>query len=488
MKWYQRIVKVIIHQPIRYLLLLGVIFVSSTVLLGSFIIRASMDEIYSDMNENLGVVATVQGTKNSLNLNGLYPEYENYNVVFNEYHHLLEKCSKDERILYRDISYFMPWVEVDQVMNINEYSSSDFMLTGFSNPAFQEYYTHGLELIEGSLINDLNEYRAIIPDQYVYTNGSKIEVGDVLTIQNSHSSMNSAKLAESGFVYPKIQVKVAGIYHTEKEIMGDNSLMYPSRIYVSNQVLVDYHQMIMNEMEKHFGLEKFNEIQQTSEFYSYYLPIGIYAPYFHLKSYDDLESFKDDWQSVIDQNEILSKIYHVETTADTAERILNPLKNIKKMSNIIYVMAILVIGLIIGLLALLFTKNRKQEIYIYQVLGERKINLLKQLVGELLVIGCMSLMITFFISKPLQKTITKQLDAYIIQQESGKENENQFDYYTSGHYVMDPNQLSDKSMTRYLEVDVKINDYIQLVGIVIVSCLFGGLMSYKVVLKELESM
>lgn len=119
---------------------------------------------------------------------------------------------------------------------------------------------------------------------------------------------------------------------------------------------------------------------------------------------------------------------------------------------------------------------------IYKMLGEKKINIIKQILGELFIAGTLAICGSILISKNMQSVIENELKVYLENQES--KDEDREDYYLSGQYIVNPNKLTNQTLINNFHVQVDHNAFIYVGIVVLISCGFGGIIAPMVFLDE----
>lgn len=479
MKWYQRIFKSMIRQPLRYLILFLVVFLLNSVLLGSLSLKNSAKSIENLFKESLGAVATIQGEENSLNKNGYYSQPEDYDRIFHDYQQLIEKCSQSDTLKYSSYSYFQPLMKVDGVIDADD-SGFGAWLIGSSNIQLQNQRTGYLEIVEGRSFTEeelMEGNVAVIRNTLQYQDGSEIELGDKITVFYN----DRREYLHGDFQFPKIELTVIGKYEVKKEVDFTNIMIFDG-IYVPNSVVLSYSKEARKNLENYFKIDDLMKIRKEVNGwevtgYDYFLPCGIYAPYFELENYSLLDEFQAYCEDELKKTGSISNIYHFVSTAQTAERILEPMNQIGDLADLIMMISILLISMIVFLFIWLNSKKRTHEIGIYLSLGEKKRNIIKQFCGEILLIGCLVILCLGFSYRRInQWIITNVIHTIEIDREDETE-------ITDSDYVVDPNGLAERF--DYKKVVIQDDSgFASCVLMILGECLFGSLISIWLIVNQ----
>ena len=212
---------------------------------------------------------------------------------------------------------------------------------------------------------------------------------------------------------------IIGIFETSKSYQRDTEgklveveSEYVDTIYMPNDAVKNIHDKVLEEIK--------NENVDDYDVFSI-------ETMYQINSIDEIEEFKSENLAK------LPKGYKFEDNSESISSITVPMNNMKDLSNIIVYASIIASVIIIGLISILFCKERKKEMGIYLALGERKRNIALQLLLETLIISIIAITISIFTGNAIAKNVSnKMLENQIIEQstkmtESNNYNNNYID-------------------------------------------------------------
>lgn len=268
-----------------------------------------------------------------------------------------------------------------------------------------------IKIISGTNFTDeniKNGDNVILISQEVATK-NKLEVGDKIKL----GSQVNIYSADSTTV--EDEYTIIGIFETSKSYERDTEgnlveieSQYVDAIYMPNEAVKNIHSKVVAEREK----------QNVDD----YDPFSIETKY-QLNSIDDIEEFKSE------NLNNLPKGYVFEDNSESISSVTGPMNNMKDLSNIIVYASIIASIIIIGLISILFCKERKKEMGIYLALGERKKNIAMQLLFETLLVAIIAITISVFTGNMIAKNVSnKMLQNQITEQNTKLSESNYYNY------------------------------------------------------------
>lgn len=235
------------------------------------------------------------------------------------------------------------------------------------------------------------------------TVGDKIKLGSQVDIYSAN-----ATVVEDEYT-------IIGIFETSKSYERDTEgnlveieSQYTDTIYMPNEAVKNIHDKVVTEREK----------QNVDD----YDPFSIETKY-QLNSIDDIEEFKSENLNA------LPKGYVFEDNSESISSVTGPMNNMKDLSNIIVYASIIASIIIIGLISILFCKERKKEMGIYLALGERKKNIAMQLLFETMLVAIIAITISVFTGNMIAKNVSnKMLQNQITEQNTKLSESNYYNY------------------------------------------------------------
>ncbi|WP_096186035.1 ABC transporter permease [Evansella halocellulosilytica] len=153
-------------------------------------------------------------------------------------------------------------------------------------------------------------------------------------------------------------------------------------VYVSNDTVLSelrYNTEQYMEMD-----EEYAAAMEGEEHQDHYTPIYI------LNSSDDASAFAEEVQP------LLPELYVVRNVSDHFENIAGPIQSMSTLSNYVLIVSIVASVLIIGLVVLLFLRDRKHELGIYLSLGERRGKVVGQVLIEVMIVAFIGITLSLF--------------------------------------------------------------------------------------------
>lgn len=271
-----------------------------------------------------------------------------------------------------------------------------FTIEGTSREKLSILDKDTIKLIDGDNFSteDIKEGNNVIIISKELASKNNLSVGDTISLCKPIEGYDSG-LTETYSIVTE-EYKIVGIFEVEKEyerdtegnvIEKENELA--DTIYMPNNTIVNIYNKIVSEREK-YNVE--------DEFDSFYLNATYY-----ITSIDDVDNFKNDNLS------ILPKGYLFSDNTELYNQTIKPMQNIGSLANIIEYASIFASVIIIGLISIIFCKERKKEMGIYLALGERKINIAIQILLETLIVAFGAITISIFTGNLLAKNISETM-------------------------------------------------------------------------------
>ncbi len=272
---------------------------------------------------------------------------------------------------------------------------------------------NSIKIISGNNFTDediKNGNNVILISEQV-ANKNKLSVGDKIKLgsQIDPYSANSQVVEE--------EYEIIGIFETKSQYEKDTDgnlveieSQYVDTIYMPNNAIKSIHDKVITEVKK-----------QGTDAYDTFSIINKYQ----LNSIDVVEEFKSE------NLNNLPKGYVFEDDSESISSVTGPMNNMKDLSNIIVYASIVASIIIIGLIMVLFCKERKKEMGIYLALGERKKNIAMQLLFETLLVAIMAITISVFTGNMIAKNVSNKMLQNQITEQNTKLSENNYYNYDS---------------------------------------------------------
>lgn len=128
------------------------------------------------------------------------------------------------------------------------------------------------------------------------------------------------------------------------------------------------------------------------------------TPTFVLKSPDDSEAFKTEATTLLSSDDFVIRL-----STDDYDSIAGSIANMSKLSGLVLIISVVASLLIISLVTVLFLRDRRHEMGIYLALGERRYNVIFQIVIEVLLVAVVALTISLITGNLVAKSLSDSL-------------------------------------------------------------------------------
>lgn len=329
--------------------------------------------------------------------------------------------------------------------NNENHPFNSFDILGAYKKTVNEQDDGSIKIISGKTFTDddiKNGNNVILISKQV-ANKNKLNVSDKIKL-GSQIDIDSAYATVVEDEY-----EIIGIFETKKEYEKNSEgktveveSEYIDTIYMPNEAIKKIHNKVTDEIKK-----------QNVDAYDTFSVITKYE----LNSIEGIEEFKSENLSN------LPKGYVFKDNSESISSVTVPINNMKDLSNIIVYASIIASVIIIGLIMVLFCKERKKEMGIYLALGEKKINIAMQLLLETLLVSIVAITISVFTGNIIAKNVSnKMLKNQITEQSTKIENQNNYNSYD----LIDSETITDNYT---VSLDVKTILMIYTVAIISIS-------------------
>ncbi|MGY3777637.1 ABC transporter permease [Isobaculum melis] len=424
----------VVRKKGKSIILFAVIFVLGNLIAGAISIQQATKSVENTIKTKLGSVATVEFDYESADKTG---EFDFSNMTFLSVDQI-KKIGEQPAVKYYDYST----TAYSSSKTVKRYEVEDAAIMGGMNQ-FQVkgiHYAPVLDfaegkgkIVDGRIFNqeeiDKDQNVAIISDKLAEKNN--LHVGDTMVFQ---TEVYAAEFSENGQLEVTdtrdFVLEIVGIFEqtaAKKEDNKDNKkekdvqkmfmdTEYLNTIYTSAGVV---------NAENDFSSEAF--LKANPELSEKDVPNDpMYTPIYVLKSPEDIETFKTDIKDLMPKN------YIVKTTADEYDSIAAPIKSMSKLSSYVLIVSVIAAVLIIGLVVLLFLRDRKHELGIYLSLGERKGKVLGQVMLEVLIVSIVGITLSVFSGNYLARGVSDTL----LQSQTEETSTNEQMFSSMGSYAL----------------------------------------------------
>lgn len=408
----------------KSIILLLVIFVLGNLISGAISIQQATGNVETSIKEKLGAATTVELDYEQLDKmsEDELVEYELKNLDLD----LINKIGELSYVKYYDYntnihlgSKTIKSYRGEQQEEFEEHEmddsflSMDFMIKGINYAPVLDFEEKKSTLIDGRVFSkeEIENGSSVAIISKKLADKNNLQIGDTFVLNSEIYGMNSDKPTS----IRDVVLEVIGFFEpqTVKKNEGSNkdSGMYDwmdmdlqNTIYVPNEVVIAENRAHMEEYMKDPEFAKMMEEEEMSE---YYMPI------FVLNKPEDSAAFEEEVKP------LLPELYTVRKASDQYETISAPIQSMSKLSNYVLIAAIITTILIIGLVVLLFLRDRKRELGIYLSLGERRGRLVGQIILEVMIISLIGITLSLFTGNYLAQGISDTM----INAEKGQSEE-----------------------------------------------------------------
>ena len=437
MNFFKRAIRSVTRQKSKSMILFAVIFILGNILAGSVIIQQSTQNVEKTTKEQMGAIATVgidwSDTKRQKEMESM--TNADYSALDEK---MIQKIADSPYVKNYDYSEQTGFESkllktydpaADKKSEDKENSSNEanggFINTyipvrGVQDPKIMDIALGKIKLAEGSVFtaDDIAKGANVVLISKKFAEKNGLHVGDEMTLDQSTQGLGNTDNAESKPENVKTydtKVKVVGIYDVLEAVQkksgqsgkaSNGSVVHAAAfpggsgqeafdfdnyntIYMPNKAVHNmdqgFRQMVMTDYPD--TMAGMSEEDAEAAYKPYYIPI------FQLKSVDDLEKFKADTKP------LLPKFFSVMASTDEFNNIAGQFNKLSKIAKAVIIAAVLLSIVLILLVILLFMRDRKRELGIYLSLGDKKSNVILQIMVEVLTVAIVALVISLITGK-----------------------------------------------------------------------------------------
>ncbi|SFL38270.1 putative ABC transport system permease protein [Gracilibacillus orientalis] len=398
----------------KSLILLAVLFILGNVIAGAISISQATANVEESIKDKLGTAATVELDYEELES---MDESEMMNFeIQNLDEELINQIGELPYVKYYDYNTttYLASEEIDSYNGMEEEDGEyieqgmgmEFQLKGVNYAPVLDIEEGKSNLVEGRVFTEEEIENgtpvAIISKKLAEKNN--IQVGDTLSLMNQiyeFSESGEEEITDSR----DVPLEVVGIFepqtvNTDSENQEQADFMdmeLQNTIYVANEI-------VSQEIKYSVG--------DQAEYEDYFIPA------FVLNKPEDAEAFEEE------VTPLLPELFIVRHATDSYESIAAPIESMSTLSKYVLIVSIITTILIIGLVVLLFLRDRKHELGIYLSLGESRIRVIGQIVTEVLIVSIIGMTLSLFTGNLLAQTVSDSM----IDNDNNNQREEQMYY------------------------------------------------------------
>ncbi|MBP1042933.1 ABC transporter permease [Vagococcus sp. BWB3-3] len=291
--------------------------------------------------------------------------------------------------------------EIDESDWINE-----FLLKGTSSSKGFDLISEKIAIQDGRFFesSEAESNKKVIVISDVIATKNNLTIDDSLTLdQNFDDFENNVVINET--------YKIIGIFNVTNKIDTPKTdaqfeeLVNISRtantMYLSNANILEFRKKVYTQL---------NEVANLDE--QLKLPKESYDAFYVLKDANDLESFRQEAESILNSN-----LYSILISTDQFDKINSNLISMSQLADTIIGMTVIATIAIVGLVITLSIRERKHEFGIYLSFGERKRNIVFQVLIETFTI----LLLAVTLSGGVGKILANELSNSFVRENTSTE-------------------------------------------------------------------
>ncbi len=349
--------------------------------------------------------AMVKKIGNSSYLKAYYYSYSYY---------LTSKTTMSDNggILYEAREYSSEKIAIDDPFYPSE--QGYFSILGTNNNQLKDIINGKIKIMSGAIYteDDVKSGNNVILISKEVAKKNNLEVGSEITLQKELDDYSTGEYRILKTISEKY--KVVGIFEAKvnKTLDDKGNVIYENNplanyIYMPNNTVKVIHDKVASSASA-LNIEWYDDLYINSAFY--------------LKNINDIEDFKNE------NLKLLPDSYKFTDNSELYKTTIGPMKSVETISNYVMYASLGASVLIIGLISLLFLRERKHEMGIYLALGERKMNIALQILIETIAISLLAVCISIFTGNLVAKNISNKMLENQIS-ESYNKNDQYYDEY-----------------------------------------------------------
>ncbi|WP_249869546.1 ABC transporter permease [Oceanobacillus saliphilus] len=386
----------------KSLILLAVIFILGNLISGAISIQQATGNVETNIKERLGAATTVELDYEALDAlsEADWEGFEIQDIGVD----LIKQIGELSYVKYYDysMSTYLGSEAIDSYQGdmeedyIHHGPSMDYMLKGINYAPVLDFEEQKGKLVDGRVFTqeevDNGTSVAIISKKLAEKNN--LHVGDTFTLANAVYTYDNETGEEELVTSRDVVLEVIGLF--ESQSIREDAEVDPSRgmfdfmdieyqntVYVPNEIVIsetEYHWQEYMKADEELA-EMMEGEEQSFEYYT---------PLFVLNSPEDSDAFEEE---VIP---LLPELYTVVSATDQYDSIAGPVESMANLSKYVLIAAVIATVLIIGLVVLLFLRDRKRELGIYLSLGESRSRVVGQILIEVMVVALIGITLSLF--------------------------------------------------------------------------------------------
>lgn len=453
-------------------LLFLIVFLLGNLIAGSYAIVKAMNVTKDNIKQGLGANLKIHADSilAGESYDYRYGENGDNHHIYPVYLDTVEQFNKivkdDSRINNADFMYYYTDFSSREIYNNQSYGNSnkpviDPLMTniatyGVSQPYFYDLTNNQIQITEGRTFTEdeiesgkkvilLNEefYKAddkcklIKYDEKLselkgytsyscYRDNEKLKVGDTvkfvrqlsdISVKENYGILTDNDYEKNKVVYEEeVEFEVIGFYKIIDETRNNSFKPYESQD-ASGKTILKYESTVNKGfyLPQTTLMSSIDEFQKVVDAYVEKYPkkiggsnnLSLLSLYVSLNDPEELNDFTQNCQAEFTRYGLKNMVYR--SSKDTYDLVAGPVESLSNISGIVLILSIIISVVVLALVIVLFLKDRRKEMGIYVSIGERKGNIVKQILFEIYIIGILAVTLSIGTGQILGGQITSSL-------------------------------------------------------------------------------
>lgn len=377
----------------KSLILLVVLFILGSVLSGAIAINQGAMNVERFIKQRIAPVLTIQVDEEAANRKRL--EDDTFRLP-NLSADIIEQIGQASQVKAFDYSAFplmvgseqlKPWIDQALTDGYQTTGLWDFSLKGVQHTPMMLLETGAAEFTSGRAWTrseiDQGASQVIISKELAERN--QLSTGDGIVVESNvvkWSTVNEERVPER-VESVAIPLEIIGIIeYTASKESGEKVLSRDmeraNTLLIPNRLLIEERKRVMEAERSH----KATLIDEA-------IPAeGKYQAFFLLENLDHLPAF------VTENEALLPEYYQLRANSDTYSAVSSPINQISDLAKYVLQITVGATILVIGLITVLFLRDRRHEIGIYLALGEKRLKVIGQIILEVMLISSLAMLLS----------------------------------------------------------------------------------------------
>jgi putative ABC transport system permease protein len=402
----------IVRQPIKSLILLGLIFILGNIIAGAISVQKAVYNTESILRRKMSPAVTLNW--NETRLRALLEQNSEF-IPESLSVETLEEIGALPFVKYFDYSIGAT-LESRTLVGVGEHQGmgatllSAYRFYGSNNPEPLDLKEGKIKLVSGRVFNEQElaniSYVVLISQSLAEANnlsvGSKIACAMNVIDMEANDGFKTVASQNNEF-------EVIGLFEPvneprpRKSYNGTDSdyidSLMENAIYAPNKALYEIVVYQFDEFAK-MGFDFAN--------------LKDYTPLYILKDPLEFEQFKENTAA------LMPDYYKVIGSADNFDTVTVPMKSLQNIAVGVLYTAIVATVIILGLLVILFLRDRRHEIGLYLSLGERKVKIAAQIALEVIAVAVVALTLSLVSGNSLSGAVSERMLINQIAEEQAR--------------------------------------------------------------------